>query len=179
MEAKEVLALIELIIEEHKLILQEFQALEKVANDAGAIIGLGKAKEAFVPGRFEQKQGLQELKKLVETSDEGLRAHFNREETRLMDAVAKHGGEELVSALRTLLNEHEELRNRLDESEKQIAYLTGSGISRHVWDAASYDMRAHISHTRKLLQAHTKMEQELLQKLRSLMLKEMEEEGKP
>ena len=48
MEAKEVLALIELIIEEHKLILHEFQALEKVANDAGAIIGLEKAKEDFI-----------------------------------------------------------------------------------------------------------------------------------
>ena len=52
---EDIIAVIDKIIEDHKTIMQQVQAIEQVANDAEAIAGLDKAKEEFMPGRFEQK----------------------------------------------------------------------------------------------------------------------------
>lgn len=164
---EEIIALIDKIIAEHRTIFQRLQTLEQAANDAEAIVGLDKAKEAFVPGRFEQKQGLEKLQKLLETIDQGLRAHFDREEGALLSAVKKHADKRLASALHSLLLEHEDLRDRLTRSREYADELTSGGLSRHLWEASAHDMRAYINYTRKLFKAHAEMEQELLRTLRS------------
>ena len=168
---EEALVLIEKVIEEHKSIMQGVRTLEQAASDAEAIVDLEKAKEAFMPGRFEQEKGLQKLQESLEAIDRGLRAHFDREETGLMDVFEKHGNKELASALRSLLLEHEDLRNRLAHSKKHVAELVSGGLSRHLWEASAHDMRAHISHTRKLLEAHAEIEQELFHKLRTELMR--------
>ncbi len=165
------LALIEGIIEEHKSIMQGVETLEQAASDAEAIVDLEKAKETFMPGRLGQEQGLKKLQEALETIDQGLRAHFNREETGLMDAFEKHGNKEFAADLRSLLLEHEDLRNRLAHSKKHVAELVSGGLSRQVWEASAHDMRAHISHTRKLLEAHAEIEQELFHRLRTELTK--------
>ena len=172
---EEALALIEKIIEEHKIIMQRVQTLERVASDAEAVIGFEKARDAFMPGRFEQELGLQELQESLETIDKGLRGHFKREETGLLTAFERHGNKELASALHSLLLEHEDLRDRLAHSKKHVAELIGGGLSRHLWEASAHDMRAHISHTRKLLEAHALIEEELLHKLRDQLREESKE----
>ena len=171
---EEVIVLIEKIIEEHKLITQRAQTLEQVADDVSALPGLDKAKEDFMPGRFDQRQGLQKLAESLEMIDKGLQAHFEREEKALLTAFEKHGGKMLVSALHSLLLEHEDLRGRFAHSKKHVTELTSGGLSRHVWEASAHDMRAHISHTRKLLEAHANSEHKLLMSLRSQLKKEME-----
>ena len=168
---EETLALIEKIVEEHKSIMQGVRSLEQAASDAEAIVGLEKAKETFMPGRLEQEQGLKKLQASLEAIDQGLRAHFNREETGLMNVFEKHGNKELATALRSLLLEHEDLRNRLAHAKKHVAELMSGGLSRHLWEASAHDMRAHISHTRKLLEAHAEIEQELFHRLRTELTK--------
>ena len=168
------IALIDRIIEEHKTISQKLQTLEEVANDAGTIIGLGEAKEAFVPGRFEEKKGLETFQKLLGTIDQGIRAHFSREEEMLSTALEKHADNKLASALNPLLLEHEDLRDRLAHAKQDVAELIGGSLSRSVWKAKGYDMRAYVSHTRKLFEAHAGMEQELLHKLRSGLMRAQE-----
>ena len=175
MEMTEALALVEKIIEEHQQITRGFQTLEQVANDTSAMRGLEAGSEVFMPGRFDQGQGLQKLAESLETIEQGLQAHFNREETSLPTAVETYGTEELVSALRSLLQAHENLRNRLVHSKKSVAELTGGGLSRHVWEASAHDMRAYLSHTRKLLEAHAMDEQKLLHKLRDRLLEKAKE----
>ena len=169
------LNLVERIIEEHKTILQRFQTLERVANDVEAISGLEKAKDTFMPGRFDQKVTLAKLGKLVNSVDEGLRAHFDREEGALFNAFEQYGGKELASAFHSLLLEHESLRERLTHSKNDVAQLTNGELSRQQWEATGYDMRAHISHTRKLLEAHAAVEQELLLRLRDHLAGESRE----
>ncbi len=168
---EETLALIEKIVGEHKSIMQGVRSLEQAASDAEAIVGLEKAKETFMPGRLEQEQGLKKLQASLEAIDQGLRAHFNREETGLMNVFEKHGNKELASALRSLLLEHEDLRNRLAHAKKHVAELMSGGLSRQLWEASAHDMRAHISHTRKLLEAHAEIEQELFHRLRTELTK--------
>jgi len=167
----EVIALIDEIIEEHKIIFQRLQSLEQVATDAEAVAGLEKAKDAFMPGRFEQEQGLQKLQELLETVNQGLQGHFSREETGLVAAFEKYGDKELASALHSLLLEHEDLRNRFALSREHVTELISGGLSRHRWEASAHDMRAHISHTRKLLEAHAEIEQEILRKIRTELMK--------
>ena len=168
---EETIALIDQIIEEHKTILQRVQTLEQVTNDVEAIFEIDKAKEAFMPGRLEQKQGLEKLQKLLETVDQGLQTHFNHEETGLLAAFEKHGDRPLVSALNSLLLDHEGLRSRFTHLKKLVAELSSGELSRQVWEASAYDMRAHLNHTRKLLETHAETEQELFHTLRNELIK--------
>jgi hypothetical protein len=163
---EDALAIIERIIAEHKTIRQRFQKLEKVANDAEAMMGFDVAKEAFMPGRLNQKQGLTQLEDTLNAIEDGLHGHFHFEELNLPPVVDLHGDEELKSSLRSILLEHIDLRGRLAHSKKHAAELIEGGMARHRWEASAHDMRAYISHTRKLLQAHLVIEQELLHNLR-------------
>jgi hemerythrin-like domain-containing protein len=171
---EEVLALIEKIIEEHKLIIQRVQTLERVANDATALAGLDKAKEDFVPGRFgAPKPHLENLKASLDVVDEGIQAHFGREETGLLAAFDKHGGKMLASGLRTLLGEHEELRGRLVKLEKDVTELAVNSWSREVWEGRAWGMRVYLYHTRKLFEVHARSEQKLLRTLRNRLRREI------
>ena len=134
-------------------------------------MGFEEAKEAFMPGRLNQKQGLRELQDTLNTIEEGLQGHFHFEETSLPPVVARHGDDELKSSLRSILLEHVDLRGRLANSKKHAAELTSGGMARHRWEATAHDMRTYISHTRKLLEAHAEIEQELLHKLRNKLEK--------
>ena len=171
---KAALDLIEQIVEEHKTIRLRLQSMEQIVNDAEALQGFEEAQEGFMPGRFDQKAGLDRLEELVNLVDQGLQAHFDREETALLAAFEEQGDRELASAFHSLLLEHEDLRNRLTYTKNHISQLTGGELPRHHWEATAYDMRAHITHTRKLLEAHAEVEQELLQSLRRRLLGEKE-----
>ena len=88
---------------------------------------------------------------------------------RVVVAVAafeKYGDRILASALHVLLLEHQELRNRLAKSKAEIAELAVGGLSREVWQGKVWGLRAYVSHTRNLIEAHAKSEQELLLTLR-------------
>lgn len=165
------LAIIERVIAEHKTIQQNFHKLEQVANDAEAMTGFEEAKEAFMPGRLDQKKGLRELQDTLTTIEEGLQRHFHFEEVSLPTVVERHGDAELKSSLKSILLEHADLRNRLNHSKNHAAELAGGDMARHRWEAAAHDMRAYISHTRKLLETHAGIEQTLLHELRSRLQK--------
>ncbi len=169
---KKALALIEQVIEEHKAILQRLRTLEQVANDAEALSSFEQARESFMPGRFEPKKELDRLSELVNLIDEGLQAHFDREETALLSAFEEQGDRELAAAFHSLLLEHTDLRDRLAHTKRHVAQLTDGGLSHHHWEATAHDMRAHISHTHTLLEAHAEVEQELLVSLRRKLLGE-------
>ena len=169
---KEIIALIEQIIEEHKVFIQQVKGLEQAANDASVMAHLEKAKKEFVPGRLRQRNELKNLSDSLEIIDRGIRAHFHREETRLLDATEKYAGEELSSALRALLVQHDDLRNRLDKTATHIADLTGKEMSHFIWQSTAHDMQAYVAHTRRILEAHNETEQGILHRLRDMLLKE-------
>ena len=169
---EDALALIDQLIQEHKQILQKLQATEQVANDMGAILQLDRAKEEFVPGGFsDQQQGLQSLHDSLETIDKGLQRHFDREEKRLLSVFEQYGGETLTSGLRILLLEHQELKDRIAESKKEVAELVATGLSREVREGKAWGVRVYISHTRKLIEAHAQSEQALFHKLRAQLMR--------
>lgn len=169
MEINEVLALIDKIIAEHKTLLGGLAQLDQGANDALALAALEEGTQKFVPGRFDQRETAQKLAERLEGIDRGLRAHFSREETGLSVAVVEYGDEKMTSALRALLMEHKDLRTRLAESKERVAELGDSKFSTSVWIANAHDARAHIAHTRKLLEAHAGLEQELIGGLRKTL----------
>ena len=171
---EDTIALIDRLIEEHRVITRRAGNLEQLANDVEAAAGLGKAKEAFMPGRFDQTKGLQELQESLETISKGLEAHFNREETALLNTFEKYGEKKLVSALHSLINEHTDLRNRIAQTRKDVSELTGGGLTSHLWSASAHDMRVYMSHTLKLLGAHAKSESEIFTTLK----KQLQQEGK-
>lgn len=160
------LAIIEQIIEEHKVFLKNFEAIEQVANDKEALRDLEHFQGTFVPGRLDQKTVLDKLKEMIEMVSQGLGTHFEREEKALLAAFKESGDEELVAAFNVLLLEHKDLMYRLAHAAEHIARLAGGGLSRHQWEATAHDMRAHINQTRKLLAIHAGGEQELMLDLR-------------
>ncbi len=181
-ESDEVVALIDRLIEEHKIINRDMASLESVVNDAGAIMSFDKAKDIYLPGRSGAKDDLEKLDKLLDTIDQGLRAHFDREEKGLHTAFDKLGTTETAKAFHTLVLEHNGLRDRLDEHENirnnLFKSLKGSAepdhgvLTRQQWEATAHDMRAYMLHSRKLLQEHTLREHGLFTDLRQLLLTE-------
>ena len=169
------LALIDQIIEEHQIAFKRFKKLEGMFGDAAAISGIEAAKDAFMPGRLDLGQGLQTFLESLDTIDQGLLAHFNREETALLHVFEKYGDNKLVSELKALLVEHGGFRDRLADAKKQVTELIRGGLARHRWEATAHDMRAHISHTRQLLLDHTTIEQPLFVTIRKRVLAEATE----
>lgn len=167
MEVEEVLALIEKIIEEHKQIFKGLRTLEKVANDASAMRGLDKAQGEFVPGRLgDKKQGLQNWQELLKAIDQGIRAHFNREETALVAAVEEYGDKGLATTLQAWLFEHNELRERLAKLKEDVANLAVDTSSQIVWQGEAWGIRVYMTHTYNLFERHTEGEQGLLMTLK-------------
>lgn len=162
----ETVQLIDQLIKEHKVIHERTESIEKIANDASLLKDLKEAKDTFVPGRFDQSQSLLKLREMLEEIATWLDEHFNREETVLLTAIEKQGERKLVTALNSLLFEHSDLRDRMSHSKKHVAELISGGLGRHRWDASANDMRAHLSHTRKLLETHAAIEDDLFKELR-------------
>jgi iron-sulfur cluster repair protein YtfE (RIC family) len=166
---KESVALIDQVIEEHTTI---FQGLDQVVSDAEAIYGFKNAQEIFTSGRVDQKEWEDRLVELVNLIDQGLQAHFDREEKALMDAFEKEGDRELSSTFRSLMLEHNDLRNRLAHAKRHVSELTGGESSHSHWQATAHNLYTHISRTRELLKAHAGAEQKLLLSLRQRLLEE-------
>jgi len=163
---KKATALIEEVIKEHKSVLEKVRRLDQMVGDAEALSGLDEARDTFVPGRFNQMEKLAGLRELFDSLDEGLKGHFEREESAVLGAFVEQGDRELVSSFRSLMQEHTELRNRLATTKESLSQLSSGELSAHHWQATAHDLRAYIAHTRKLLQAHAEAEQELLLALR-------------
>ncbi len=166
----ELVAAIDRILAEHKTIMREFQTVDRVANDSEALAKINKAKDAFMPGGLNGKNAITQLQQVFNELYQGLRAHFNFEETELLKALQKIGDPDLVKALHDLLLEHHDLRDRLAQAQQDIERLRSGGLDRQVWEASGYDMRAHLTHTHKLLQAHADLEQDLLLGLKKKFL---------
>ncbi|MBI2868916.1 MAG: hemerythrin domain-containing protein [Chloroflexi bacterium] len=165
MVQEQVLAIINRVIEEHKVIHERMSTLQSVANDAEAMLAIEKAKESFVPGRLDQAASLVKFREISDKVDTGLRAHFNFEETSLLTAFQNYADTRLAAGLQTLLLEHKDLTDRMNDARRHLADLTGGQLSRHAWEATAHDLRAHITHTRKLIEGHNGREQVLLVEL--------------
>ena len=131
-----------------------------------------------MPGRLDQRKSLQQMQKLLDKVQQGLHEHFNREETSLMAGFEKFGNERFASALYTLLNHHEGLRQRFVKSQEQVAQLASGGMTIQLWEANAHDMRAYLTETLRELELHAKAEQELLLSLRRQLVKELEKKRK-
>ena len=176
---QEVIALIDRLIEEHKIILQNMDSLESVVNDAGAIISFDKAKEIYMPGRLDSGRDMEKLHDLLDIIDQGLRAHFEREEAGLHAAFEQHGGAEMATTFHSLLMEHDELRNRLthhktirnnlNQSLKEIGESGHTALSRQTWEATANDIRVYIIQSKKLVEEHAGREHRLFTDLRKTL----------
>ncbi len=170
---EDTIALIDQLIEEHKVMTRRGSELKNIANDIEVKAGLEKARDAFMPGRFDQKKGLEAFENLLVTYGEFLDAHFNREETALLKAFEKNGNSRLVSALRTLLDEHTDLRNRIQELKKHTVELLSGELASHYWSARAHDMRVYMSYTTTVLGVHARNEYRLF----TLLKKQLQEAG--
>ena len=165
------LDLINQTIKEHEQIMNGFQSSEGMVNDVAAMVELDKPVEKFVAGRLEDtKKHLQDLHKSLETLDAGLAKHFDKEETAVLKVFEK-GSQSLASAFSILLEEHDELRKRIAQSEQIADELLSASSSREVWEGKAYGLRTHIRHTRKLIEAHATSEEELFRALRKHLQK--------
>ncbi|OGO31052.1 MAG: hypothetical protein A2Z29_08285 [Chloroflexi bacterium RBG_16_56_11] len=160
------LQLIEQLIAEHKVMNEKTTSIEKAANDATLLKDLKEAKDSFVPGRFDQGKGVLGLQEMLGAIHIWLDKHFNREETALLSSVETTGDRKLVNTLKQLLDEHTNLRDRLAKSMGLVGELAGGTLARHRWNSSANDIRAHINHTRKLLESHAGKENVLFVELR-------------
>jgi len=162
---EEIAAIVKRIIAEHKVILAEFKSLEKVGNDATALKAMEKGKDVFMPGRLDPAGGLNQLEAVRQKLDKGLQDHFHWEEITLLDVFNDHKAYSLVQTLKTLMSEHEVIRDRLGELKGLVQELQTEHLSRQIWETKGYDLRARMTSLQKTVEAHALTEQELLNDL--------------
>jgi hypothetical protein len=170
----DIIGIIDKIIEEHKVILTQAAQFEKITNDAGAMMAITKSKEVFMPGRLDQSQGLKNFEDLRNSIQEGLSAHFHREETSLLDAILDYGDKNIIAELKILLSEHWSFRTSLEELKAESNELINGQLSRAMWEPKAYGMRAHITELHTRLEQHAKNEQLLLNDVRKQLIKAKE-----
>ncbi len=159
--------LIEELILEHKQTNEAAGNLQQTINDLTGQWEMEAAMEELVPGRLRDRR--QKLKKLEESLGllgRGLRAHFFREETLLLEVFESHGDKELASALKELLLEHNKLRRRLDRAHRAVDELLSSKLSGLLWQSKAWDLSAFVSKTAKFLAVHAQKEEDLYAKAR-------------
>lgn len=162
---EEIAAIITRIIAEHKVIMADFISLEKVGNDATALKAIEKSKEVFMPGRPGSIEGLNRLEGVRQKLDKGLHDHFHWEEITLLDAFNEYKAYSLVTALKTLMAEHEIIRDSLGELKGLVQELRTEHLSRQMWETKGYDLRAHMGNLQKTVENHSVTEQSLLNDL--------------
>jgi hypothetical protein len=162
----DVIGIIDRVLAEHRVLLSDATQLVNITNDAGALMAISRSKEVFMPGRTDQVRGLAKFEELRKKVQEGLTAHFNLEETLLLDAVVDLGNNSFIETLKTLLSEHKDFKIQMHEIKAEVDELINGQLSRAMWETQAYDMRAHITAIQKQLEHHANNEKDLLYKLR-------------
>jgi hypothetical protein len=170
----DVIGIIDKIIEEHKILLNQATQFEKITNDAGAMIAMTKSKEVFMPGRLEQSQSLKKFEDLRNKIQEGLSAHFQREETSLLEAILEFGDKNIIITLKKLLSQHWAFRTSLKDLQYESNELINGQLSRALWEPKAYIMRSHIAEMHTRLEQHAKNEQQLFNDVRKQLIKAKE-----
>ncbi len=163
----EALSLIDQIIDEHKHIMLGMQTTENAANDVAALFELYKPVEGSAPQTpSDYRQHMSELQSSLNKVEELLLHHFAHEEKLLKIASEKGPESTITSALKVLMDEHGEIKRRIQREKKDIAEIIAGGLSDNEVGGKSFMVRAYLRHTMTLIEAHAHTEEELLQALR-------------
>ncbi len=163
--ANEILAIIDRIIAEHRTIRERLESIDRVANDGEAMARIRETEHAFAPET--PNDGLIHLQTLFTTLNQGLRAHFMFEETYLLNAFEQSGSSDLSQALRILLLQHNDLRDRLAQAHLDLDNLALTEMDPKIWAQKGLDMRVHLSYTHQAIAKHAASEEVLLRTLRA------------
>ena len=165
------IAIIHNIIEEHKTKIEKFRDLERSINDIEIAGELDKSLGLFMPGMPDSKPGLIRLHELLESLENWLIAHFNNEEHAFVATLRQQNDDKIISDYMVLLNDHNELKSRVAHSKVLVTELIEGEFTSYIWQAKAYDMRAYISNTKRLVEAHAAAEEVLLLKLLDELVK--------
>lgn len=156
----------------NELILEHARTNEAVGNlglaisDATAQELIQKTGRSLPSEQTLGKQAFQKIAHSLELFNLSLRAHFFREETLLMEAFRESGSEALVAALNELMEEHNHMRERLEETMKEVEVLSGENISKFLWQTKAEELKIHLKQTESILAIHAEREEALFKVLR-------------
>ena len=168
---KEALALIDQIIDDHKHIMLGMQNSENAANDVAALFELYKPVEGGTQETSaDYRQNMGELQSSLDKVEELLLNHFSREEKLLTMAVEKGHKSAISSALSLLMDEHVEIKSRIQREKQDISEIVTGGLPDNEVKGKSCIIRAYLRHTMKLIEAHAQTEEELLRILVGIWL---------
>lgn len=163
-------AIVEQILDEHKQIHADFKTLGQVSGDveAAARLESDQNKGLFVPRSLDDRgQGLARWKDQLQAIDEGLKAHFHKEETALTQAFEREGTPELAQALRELLAEHDEINKHVAKLLKDADDIASGGAKIEVWEGQGWGMKVNIERLQKQIGEHAERERVLLGRMKA------------
>ena len=161
-----ILDLIDALIAEHKSGNAKTASLQKAANYALILESMDSARVCFGPGRLNPELELANLKTLIKSIIIFLDHHFQHEETLMLQAVEEYCDQETVNAFTLLLREHDYLKTRISRVLELIQELNSGKLTNQHWNSSANDLKAYLSHTRKLLEEHSDRETKLFLTLR-------------
>lgn len=162
----DILKLIDLLIEEHKVIGEKAKSFEIAVNDTRLISDITKAGDSIVPGKTNQVERLKSLEEMLQSVGDMLEKHFHYEETVLLQAMESHGDVDLVKSLNKLLAEHTDLRERLAQAKSRVVELSTGNLHRAAFDIAELETVTSLNYTRSVFQKHATKENKLFSQIR-------------
>lgn len=161
--ASEILTVIQRVIDQHKVLRQNLESVDQVANDKEALGSISSASSSL---QADEPEGVAKLQALFSRLDHGMRAHFDFEETELVAAFHSLGQPELDKALHDLLMAHRDIRDRLAQGQQDIENLSKAVREHRAWETSGYDMRTHLVYTHKMIEKHAQNEEIMLDGLK-------------
>ena len=150
------LAIINRVIAEHQTIGQHVKLLGDSVSDEEALKSLEGARADWIPGRLEAVSEKQKrLQQTMNALDEGLRRHFAFEEKALPPLL----GELLMQSL---ILEHREIKERIDEAKSIAADTKLEGLSRDELLSEEAHMQHIVANIGHLVEEHAAREEAVL-----------------
>ena len=155
------LAIIEHIIEDHSKIGNDVKHIGRMVTDQEALYLLQKSHGEWIPGRTDNM--LAELDKLRDTIislKEGLKKHFTFEEKALPPMIG-----ELLT--KSLLSQHAEIIQKLDQVESIITNLTLNSLNRDEVLTKEMSIQREIGILCEMIENHARQEEVILDMLKA------------
>jgi hemerythrin len=159
------ISMIDEILDAHQVKLAKLVNLETALNDSQIADGL---EETLVTLEIKdrQQENLPYIKSLFDDLLQWLTNHFAYEE-KLLDVVTRHCEDtQIVIDYNTLLRDHKDLLQRLRYEKEMLEDLFKNRKSSYIWLANASDLKAHVSATKMVVEAHAASEEQLLQQFR-------------
>ncbi|MBT3363338.1 MAG: hypothetical protein HN929_03920 [Chloroflexi bacterium] len=157
------LHVIQSITDEHDSIKGNIKLIGDTVTDQEATTILQKLHTEWIPGQFNVlATRMDKLKQALGLLDEGLKKHFEFEETSFPELLGKN-------LTKALVIDHRQIRSEIDTAKKLLDKINFGGLKREAIIAKEMEVQQVITRITHIVESHADKEEILMEMLRKAL----------